>query len=495
MTSQGSQGGRVPVGIWSSLLVVRGGYGFTLGLYLYVTQLVLLDALERAGMPNAERVAWSTWVLAFLITWDAFMEYPTGVVADLCGRKFAMTLGFVFRGLFFLAFLGVWAAGRGGLGAGWVLPAVFGSWVLFGVGYGLLSGTTTAWLNDALDEADCRGRLTGVLAWGNCAYWVTFLFGSLIALLLYNARLEPVLFVLGFGVSVVVAVLCTLLTGENKFYQFRRISDFLGTARRKVWAEYNVMVFTGVKLFWADKARLGIITLVGAAIHTLRDFIDYSWASYCRDQLGVLKGTENITEFGRLTWLVLALTALYLFGHLAVMSLIGRWERRSVEVSGVRLTGLNIALNLLFSLPLIGLFIGLTVFVVPDSSAGFAAFASLIALYAFFQGASDSPRESLDNAYIPPRTQERSTVLSLISFLRKAISAVVVVVVGLLVSDTQSMIKVWAVMAGVVLVLTLMMPLVMRGQYALPEDVTADPDIADEAMLNGGLSEPAAEMR
>ena len=160
---------------------------------------------------------------------------------------------------------------------------------------------------------------------------------------------------------------------------------------------------------------------------------------------------------------MLALTVVYLVGHTAVLALIRRWEVGGREVTGRRLVGLNIGLNLLFSLPVLGLFVGMTFLVAPGTNAGFLVFAVLIALYAFFQGASDSPRESLDNAYIPARTQERASVLSLIEVLRKMIAAVVIFALGFVVNTSEAMLWAWAVLTVAVVALTLALPAASWG--------------------------------
>ena len=128
-----------------------------------INTLFLLDA----GLSNAEAFAANAFFTAGLV----LFEVPTGVIADLRGRRFSYLLGtltlMVSTGLYLLM---------------WRIHAAFWAWALasalLGLGFTFFSGAVQAWLVDALKSTRFEGSLDAVFAKGEIVEGVAMLVGS-----------------------------------------------------------------------------------------------------------------------------------------------------------------------------------------------------------------------------------------------------------------------------------------------------------------------------
>src|SRR3954462_9627232 len=112
-----------------------------------INTLFLLDA----GLSNLEAFAANAFFTAGMV----LFEVPTGVVADVWGRRVSYLLGTVtLAGSTFLYWLM------------WETHAPFWSWaivsMLLGLGFTFFSGAVEAWLVDALHHAKYDGSLEAV---------------------------------------------------------------------------------------------------------------------------------------------------------------------------------------------------------------------------------------------------------------------------------------------------------------------------------------------
>jgi len=109
---------------------------------------------------------------AFFTAGQVLFEVPTGVVADVLGRRTSYLLGsatlFVSTLLYFLL---------------WRLHGPFRAWaagsILLGLGFTFFTGATEAWLVDGLRSANYRGTLEAAFAKGQIATGVAMLAGTL----------------------------------------------------------------------------------------------------------------------------------------------------------------------------------------------------------------------------------------------------------------------------------------------------------------------------
>ena len=128
-----------------------------------INTLFLLDA----GLSNAEAFAANAFFTAGLL----LFEVPTGVVADMRGRRFSYLVGTVTLTVSTLLYLLMWR-----------LSAPFWAWAVtsmfLGLGFTFFSGAFQAWLVDALQASGFTGPLDSVFAKGEIVEGAAMLGGS-----------------------------------------------------------------------------------------------------------------------------------------------------------------------------------------------------------------------------------------------------------------------------------------------------------------------------
>ena len=128
-----------------------------------INTLFLLDA----GLSNAQAFSAN----AFFTAGQVLFEVPTGVTADIRGRRFSYLLGTLTLTLSTLLYLLMWR-----------ISAPFWAWALastlLGLGFTFFSGAVEAWLVDALTATGFTGRLDSVFAKGEIVGGVAMLTGS-----------------------------------------------------------------------------------------------------------------------------------------------------------------------------------------------------------------------------------------------------------------------------------------------------------------------------
>lgn len=128
-----------------------------------VNTLFLLDA----GLNNLQAFAANA---AFTVG-QVLFEVPTGVVADIWGRRTSYVLGVLTLLISTLLYLYLWQI----RGAFWLWAVVS---ALLGLGFTFFSGATEAWLVDALHATGYKGNLESVFAKGQVVGGIAMLSGS-----------------------------------------------------------------------------------------------------------------------------------------------------------------------------------------------------------------------------------------------------------------------------------------------------------------------------
>ena len=130
-----------------------------------INTLFLLDA----GLTNTQAFAANAFFTAGLV----LFEVPTGVVADMRGRRLSYLLGTLTLAVSTLLYLLMWR-----------LSAPFWAWALasalLGLGFTFFSGAVQAWLVDALKAHGYDGALEPVFARGEIVEGVAMLGGSVL---------------------------------------------------------------------------------------------------------------------------------------------------------------------------------------------------------------------------------------------------------------------------------------------------------------------------
>jgi MFS family permease len=128
-----------------------------------INTLFLLDA----GLSNAQAFAANAFFTAGMV----LFEIPTGVVADIWGRRRSYLLGCGTLLLSTLLYLAMWREHAGMWG--WAIASI-----LLGLGFTFFSGATEAWLVDALDDSKAKKKLESVMARGQIVSGIAMLTGS-----------------------------------------------------------------------------------------------------------------------------------------------------------------------------------------------------------------------------------------------------------------------------------------------------------------------------
>lgn len=109
---------------------------------------------------------------AFFTGGQVLFEIPTGVVADVVGRRASYLLGAATLFVSTLLYYGMWR-----------LHAPFWAWalisILLGLGFTFFSGATEAWLVDGLKATNYRGTIDSAFARGQIATGIAMLGGTL----------------------------------------------------------------------------------------------------------------------------------------------------------------------------------------------------------------------------------------------------------------------------------------------------------------------------
>src|SRR4051812_20291583 len=154
-----------------------------------INTLFLLDA----GLSNLEAFAANAFFTAGMV----LFEVPTGVVADVWGRRVSYLLGtLTLAGSTFLYWLL------------WVVEAPFGLWavvsMLLGLGFTFFSGAVEAWLVDALHYAKYDGSLESVMGRGQLVGGAAMLGGSVLGGVIAQVTNLGVPFLMRVGVLLVM---------------------------------------------------------------------------------------------------------------------------------------------------------------------------------------------------------------------------------------------------------------------------------------------------
>ncbi len=150
-----------------------------------INTLFLLDA----GLSNLEAFTANAFFTAGMV----LFEVPTGVVADVWGRRVSYLLGtLTLAGSTFLYWLL------------WVMNAPFVPWaivsMLLGLGFTFFSGAVEAWLVDALHYAQYDGTLEAVMGKGQMVGGAAMLGGSVLGGVIAQATNLGVPFLMRVGV-------------------------------------------------------------------------------------------------------------------------------------------------------------------------------------------------------------------------------------------------------------------------------------------------------
>lgn len=188
-----------------------------------INTLFLLDA----GLSNTEAFAAN----AFFTAGFAIFEIPTGVIADLRGRRMSYLLGVFTLTISTLLYLYMW-----------YVSASFWAWalssMLLGLGFTFFSGAVEAWLVDALAANGFKEKLESVLAKGEIVEGSAMLTGSIAGGLIAQMT--------NLGVPYIVRALLLVLNFAAAFLLMKD-EGFKPTGDKSLTREIKVILSGSVK--------------------------------------------------------------------------------------------------------------------------------------------------------------------------------------------------------------------------------------------------------
>lgn len=225
-----------------------------------INTIFLLDA----GLTNLEAFAANACYTVGLL----LFEIPTGVVADLRGRRLSFLLGSA-----------VLAASTALYVLLWVWESPFWAWagasVLLGFGYTFFSGAMEAWVVDALGAAGYEGSLDGVFGRAQAASGAAMLVGSVLGGVLAQVAGLWVPFALRSALLVVSLVAAAIWMHDLGFSPLR---ERAGAAMRDL---LRVSIDVGLR-----DGRLRWLMLAGPFVGGSMGYVFYAAQPYLLELYG-----------------------------------------------------------------------------------------------------------------------------------------------------------------------------------------------------------------
>lgn len=167
-----------------------------------INTIFLLDA----GLSNLEAFAANAFFTAGMV----LFEVPTGVIADLKGRRASFLLGTLTLAISTLLYLVMWQ-----------ITAPFWAWavvsVFLGLGFTFFSGATEAWLVDALHHTGYKGKMESVFAKGQIVMGTAMFTGAIAGGFIAQATNLGVPYLLRGLILIVTFVLAFVLMRDLGF--------------------------------------------------------------------------------------------------------------------------------------------------------------------------------------------------------------------------------------------------------------------------------------
>jgi MFS family permease len=197
-----------PRQIQRTYLVLTAGNTLAASVIWGINTLFLLDA----GLTNLEAFAANAFFTAGMV----LFEIPTGVVADVRGRRASFLLGTVVLSASTLLYYLLWVTH----GPFWQWAVVS---VLIGLGFTFFSGAVEAWLVDALTATGFTGSLESVFGRAQAVGGAAMLVGAVGGGVLAQATSLGFPFLVRVGALVVMAVVAALFMRDLGFTPDRSV--------------------------------------------------------------------------------------------------------------------------------------------------------------------------------------------------------------------------------------------------------------------------------
>lgn len=423
--------------------------GFTMGLYLYIYGPIIIQGLQKsgqlvenktpvAGVPySLSPEAWALVCLVSLMLAIAVLEVPTGVLADVFGRKSATWVSFAFRVCFFLFYsaCGWLGSSDQNENASLIVWLAITANLCLGIHTTLRSGSFNAWVRDWLAKLEQPEVYVAIQSRGKVIQIIFFAIGAFLSVFLYLHGFGFISLVAGALASLACMVFMVFYMQENNNtgYEFCGFGGIFTAKTKSVTIKATQILLDGLSYFSVNR-RLWAIALLSTGAWSLFYFVDYYWVDFFSGSFPFLTRTpEGELPFGgSIAWVVLITVFSFVSGLTCMafesrVSLSTRTKAGPLKEIGVKpvVTAAACAVvTLAYSLFLF--LIWLCAFAIGDGSVGlFSGLVVLLVGFKAFDGVLEVCLDGLENVYISENEQARATILSTFSLIRNAIISAV----------------------------------------------------------------------
>lgn len=373
-------------------------------------------------------LAWLPWVLVGNLFVTMLFEIPTGVYADLHGRKKSFLLAASITGIGYLVYATTALAHPTPVFA---LIAALLAELALAIGYTFYSGSLDAWLVDSLNQQDSR-ILQKVFSYGQTWKNVLYVAGGVIGILIYF--LDDVA-TTTFGAAALISFFLFLdarkrMTPDKPPGSSNTLTN--PTANPKPWRSFHEQFRNGLSIVRGD-VRIARVIAAAAISFFFLQLIVFSWPYY------LLHEVDNPIDGDGRGWIGGALAGTWVLAYFARAggNLIS--ARDAMSSSPFRSISIALAINsipiiVLAGIPLLRNEHSATAYLIALSMAGYA-------LMRFGEGIGDPLRQMFLNRLLEP--SHRATILSLNSSVAMLVSGVGLAAAGVLLSAGVSLQVVW----------------------------------------------------
>ena len=399
--------------IWFTTLVVQAGQGFMNGLFLYVWGPYFYDHFAR-GVDVGTAITITMFLFAFRQGMVAFLEVPTGALADTIGRGHVTLLAFAVRSIFFLSLAAITFCSHISTTIFWASLASIG----YAISYTFFNGAFSAWCADTLYECDPNIPY----AWLSSRYAVYQsigeIFGAVLSIVCFIKRYPFIVFLVGAGIAYALMGFGFSRLQEPKVIK-RSAAGKLQTSAviRQIGqriAEGFVVVRNSSVISW--------VILVYGAYMFMMSLMLHLWPIYLRTATGAAQLSR---AWIGITVIILCLN---MFGARLFVWINDRWTRkdRGTAFRFATYRRLYVSMGALCAVSVITFsawsFIG---------HPPIATFIAMLGIILFSAGFLMSGFDILVNSLIgPERAKDRATIVSAGSMVRSLLTLILAIPAG-----------------------------------------------------------------
>lgn len=215
--------------IWRVVQVVRISKGVDDGLRTFILAPFLYDIFAKLSSTD-DALFYTSLVWAIYFGLIAFLEVPTGALADIIGRARVTILSLMLNVLYALGLTALIFV------SSLPLAVVIGvaACMMRALTYTLFGGAFAAWTVDSINEVHPEFGHERILARGYAYYHWAMIIGSVIGVALYLHGVPVVAFIIGALISLCCATYCMAEMTEPSSLYFIKFRHFLETASSRM---------------------------------------------------------------------------------------------------------------------------------------------------------------------------------------------------------------------------------------------------------------------